>query len=65
MEEASKRARADEIKRLEDQRNKMKSGSLLESNNRIKMKELKLKIPKSESPFTTKRKSNYIKDGII
>ncbi len=65
MEEASKRARAAEIKAIEDQRNRMKSGSMLESGNRIQLKELKLKIPKSESPFTTKRKSNYLKDGII
>ncbi len=65
MEEASKRARAAEIKGYEDQRNKLKSGSMLESNQIIKMNELKLKIPKSDKPFTTKRKSNYLKDGII
>jgi len=65
MEEASKRARASEIKRIEDQRNKMKSGSLLEGETRVKIKDLKLKIPKSDSPFTAKRKSDYLKDGII
>lgn len=69
MEEASKRARAAEIKRLEDQRNKLKSGSLLESNSRIKLKDLKLKIPESDSPFSIKKKLNkktdYLKDGII
>lgn len=65
MEEASRRARAAEIQRLEDQRNKLKSGSTLESNNMIKMNKLKLKIPKSDSPFSTRRKSNYLKDGII
>lgn len=65
MEEASKKARAAEIKRLEDQRNKMKSGSLMDKVSTIKIKELKLKIPKSDSPFSVRRKSDYIKDGII
>ena len=65
MEEMSKKARREEIKRLEDQRNKLKAGHKLATSSKIKIKELKLKIPKSDSPFTERRKSNYIKDGIL
>lgn len=65
MEEASKRARAAEIKALEDQRNRMKAGSMLESGNRIQLKELKLKIPRSDSQLLKRRKTNSFRDGII
>ena len=64
MEEASKRARAKEIKGIENQRNRMKSGSLLESNMGMKMNDIKLKIPEGDS-LLKKRKPNSLRDGII
>jgi len=60
IEKVSKINRANEIKRLEEQRNKLKSGYSSGLNQPIKLKELKLKVPESDSLlFKKKRKNQY------
>ena len=57
LEEMSRKARKDEIQRLEDQRNKLKSGCQLGDDMKIKIKDLKLRMP--EDKFKRK-KSGFI-----
>ena len=64
LEEMSRKARADEIKRLEDQRNKLKSGHKLGNNQSMKLKPLKLKAPKVN--LLNDKKTRRLKEsGII
>ncbi len=63
LEEMSQKARADEIKRLEDQRNKLKAGYGIGMKPGMKLKTLKLKIPKSSGMLI--KKKGGLGDGII
>ncbi len=58
LEEMSRKARADEIKRLENQRSSLKAGAKLDTSFFKKPKDLKLKAPKEPS-FKPKRKKKH------
>lgn len=63
MEEMSALSRKNEIKRIEDQRTKMKMGHRLGSATTLKIGEVKLKIPKSKSILH--KKGRGMRDGIL
>ena len=64
MEEMSIKSRQNEIKRLEDQRNKLKSGHKLSGDFKLKIKDVKLKVPKGKGILSRKVKGG-LGDGII
>jgi hypothetical protein len=64
MEEMSIKSRQNEIKRIEDQRNKLKSGHKLNVDFKLKIKEVKLKVPKGKGKLSNKNKGG-LRDGII
>lgn len=65
MEEMSIKSRQDEIKRIEDQRNKLKSGHKLDGRFKLKMKDVKLKVPKGKGILSRKKVKGGLRDGII
>lgn len=61
LEEMSRKSRANMIKGLEDQRNRLKSGCTLDCDKRPKIKDLRLKVPKSDGLLKKgKKKHGFI-----
>ena len=65
MEEMSIKSRENEIKRLADQRDKLKSGHKLSADFKLKIKDVKLKVPKGTGILSSEKIKKGLRNGII